>query len=153
WFTESNINVSQIGRVDPRGNITEFVVPTRDSQPSDSQPSDIVSGPGSALWFTEASGFPKGIGTVTTAGVFAEFGIACDPLGCSLTPNGITSGPDGNLWFTEGNRNQIGKLTPSGTFTFYDVPTLGANPTGITVGPDGALWFAEHNGNKIGRIT
>ncbi len=25
WFTESDMNVSQIGRVDPRGNITEFI--------------------------------------------------------------------------------------------------------------------------------
>src|ERR687887_28925 len=33
WFTESNINVSQIGQVDASGNITEFVVPTRFSQP------------------------------------------------------------------------------------------------------------------------
>lgn len=29
WFTESEFDVSQIGRVDPSGNITEFVVPTR----------------------------------------------------------------------------------------------------------------------------
>ncbi len=103
--------------------------------------------------YGEASGFPFGIGRVTTDGVFTEFGIACDARGCSLTPNGITSGPDGNLWFTEGNRNQIGKLTPLGSFTFYDFPTtLRVQPTGITVGPDGALWFAEFDGNKIGRI-
>ena len=43
WFTESNINVSQIGRIDAAGNITEFVVPTRFSQPD-----DIVSGPQAA---------------------------------------------------------------------------------------------------------
>ena len=45
WFTESDIDVSQIGRVDPQGTITEFVVPTRSSQPL-----DIVSGPDGALW-------------------------------------------------------------------------------------------------------
>src|SRR5438094_3581317 len=52
WFTESELDVSQIGRIDARGNITEFVVPTRFSQPS-----DIVSGPDGALWFTAPSGF------------------------------------------------------------------------------------------------
>ena len=67
WFTESNLDVSQIGRIDARGNITEFVVPTRFSQPS-----DIVSGPDGALWFTEPSGFPNAIGRVTTSGEFTE---------------------------------------------------------------------------------
>src|SRR5688500_19169260 len=56
WFTESEFNVSQIGRVDARGNITEFAVPTQFSQPS-----DIVSGPDGALWFTEPTGFPNAI--------------------------------------------------------------------------------------------
>jgi virginiamycin B lyase len=149
WFTESEINVSQIGRIDASGNITEFVVPTRFSQPS-----DIVSGPDGALWFTAPSGFPDFfIGRVTTDGQFTGFAPACDPEGgCSIAPEGITSGPDGNIWFTERIRNAIVKLTPAGVFTFYTIPTPGANPHGITVGPDGALWFAEFNGNKIGRF-
>src|SRR5918992_1538267 len=29
WFTESEIDVSQIGRIDARGNVSEFVVPSR----------------------------------------------------------------------------------------------------------------------------
>src|SRR5215216_1120104 len=55
WFTESEFNVSQIGRVDAQGNITEFAVPTQFSQPS-----EIVAGADGALWFTEPSGFPYG---------------------------------------------------------------------------------------------
>jgi hypothetical protein len=43
------------------------------------------------------------------------------PTGTS-NPTGITQGPDGNLWFTENRVNQIGKLTPSGTFTEYKLP-------------------------------
>jgi virginiamycin B lyase len=151
WFTESEINVSQIGRIDQQGNITEFVVPTRDSQPS-----DIVAGADGALWFTEPSGFPFGIGRITTDGTFNEYGPDlnnCNP--CSITPNGIAATPDGNIWFTDFNRNAIGKLdpsTPTGNFTFYDIPTPNATPSGITVGPDSALWFAEFHGNQIGRI-
>jgi streptogramin lyase len=89
WFTESEINVSQIGRIDVQGNITEFVVPTRFSQPS-----DIVSGPDGALWFTAPSGFPDFfIGRVTTDGQFTGFAPECDPVfGCSIAPNGIASG-------------------------------------------------------------
>src|SRR4029077_3400299 len=61
WFTESELDVSQIGRIDAQGIITEFIVPTRFSQPS-----DIASGPDGALWFTAPSGFPDFfIGRVT----------------------------------------------------------------------------------------
>jgi virginiamycin B lyase len=148
WFTESEFNVSQIGVVDAKGKIREFVVPSPGTQPS-----DIVSGRDGALWFTEPSGFPNVIGRVTTAGEFTEFGPGCDANTCSSVPEGIASGPDGNIWFTESLRNAIGKLTPSGEFTFYLIPTPGANPHGITVGPDGALWFTEFNANQIGRIT
>ena len=150
WFTESNIDVSQIARIDASGNITEFVVPTRFSQPD-----DIVAGPDGALWFTAPSGFPDFfIGRVTTDGQFTGFAPACDnpDEACSIVPQGITSGPDGNIWFTEGLRNAIVRLTPAGEFTFFTIPTPGANPHGITVGPDGALWFTEFNGNQIGRI-
>jgi virginiamycin B lyase len=148
WFTESNINVSQIGRIDAAGNVTEFVVPTRFSQPD-----DIVSGPGGALWFTTFSGFPDFfIGRITTTGQFTGFAPICDQNGCSIVPQGIASGPDGNIWFTEQIRNAVARLTPTGTFTFFPTPTAGANPNGITRGPDGALWFAERNANQIGRI-
>src|SRR4030095_9948897 len=85
WFTESEFNVSQIGRIDAAGKITEFVVPTQFSHPS-----DIVAGPDGALWFTEPPGFPFGIGRVTTSGQFTEFGLCDTETGCtSLTPSGI----------------------------------------------------------------
>jgi virginiamycin B lyase len=145
WFTEGN--VGQIGVIDADGNITEFVTPDPFTSPD-----DIVSGPDGALWFTIPNGFPDAIGRVTTGGQFTTFGT-CTPEECSsIVPNGITSGPDGNIWFTEFLRNAIVKLEPSGVFTFYPLPNLGANPSGITVGPDGALWFAEFHGDKIGRF-
>ncbi len=81
WFTETAAN--QIGRIDAKGNITEFVVP----QPL-SSPVDIVAGADGALWFTEASGFPEGIGRVTTGGVFTGFAPDCaGGQPCSLTPS------------------------------------------------------------------
>jgi virginiamycin B lyase len=148
WFTESNDNVSQIGRIDAAGNVTEFVVPTRFSTPD-----DIVAGPDGALWFTAETGFPDFfIGRVTTTGQFTGFAPICDAGGCSIVPQGIASGPDGNLWFTEQIRSAVVRLTPAGTFTFFPTPTPGANPNGITRGPDGALWFAELNADQIARV-
>ena len=52
WFTEAAAN--QIGRIDPKGNITEFVVPQASSAPE-----AITAGADGALWFTEASASPK----------------------------------------------------------------------------------------------
>ena len=149
WFTESVLDAAKIARIDAKGRITEFPVPNASCQAS-----DIVLGADGALWFTGPSGFPDFfIGRVTTSGQFTGFAPECDPqAGCSIVPQGITSGPDGNIWFTENIRNAVVRLTPSGAFTFFTVPTPGANPSGITTGPDGALWFTEFNGNQIGRI-
>src|SRR5579872_1387877 len=66
---------------------------------------------------------------------------------------GITSGPDGNVWITTFDGNQIGRVTTSGSFTMFTVPTSNSEPYGITSGPDGNLWFTEYAASKIGRIT
>src|SRR5215468_7568801 len=146
WFAEAAAN--QIGRIDPKGKITEFVVPQ-----SGSAPTDIVAGADGALWFTEASGFPEGIGRVTTSGVFTGFAPACaGGQPCSLTPRGIAATPDGLIWFADLDTNSIVKLDPTtGIMTFFVIPSNG-RPTAITLGPDGALWFCEGTSDMIGRM-
>jgi len=57
------------------------------------------------------------------------------------------------VWYTLGNSDQIGTTTPSGSSTFFTVPTAYANPLNITVGPDGNLWFTESSAGQVGRIT
>jgi hypothetical protein len=42
----------------------------------------------------------------------------------SSSPYGIVAGPDGNLWFTESGTNKIGKVTTTGAFTHYSIPTV-----------------------------
>jgi len=161
WFAEAAAN--QIGRIDPKGKITEFVVPQ-----SGSAPTDIVAGADGALWFTEASGFPEGIGRVTTSGVFTGFAPKCAggqpcvvggiPVN-SLTPTGIAATPDGLIWFTDRGFNSIVKLDPAtGIMTFFVIPSTGSpptagQPTAITLGPDGALWFCEGLTEMIGSMT
>ena len=71
----------------------------------------------------------------------------------SSAPTVIVTGPDGNLWFTETGTNKIGRMTPSGTLTEFDVPTASARPNGITIGPDGQIWYTEDEAGKIARIT
>ena len=66
---------------------------------------------------------------------------------------GLTTGPDGALWFTDASRNQIGRVTLSGTFTTFAVPTNNSGLNRIQPGADGNLWFNESQANQIGRIT
>jgi streptogramin lyase len=77
------------------------------------------------------------------------------------TALGIVADPDGNLWFTEPNVNQVGRITPAGTVTEFQVRAA----VDITAGPDGNLWFTENfyqvslgtstrlAGARVGRIT
>src|SRR5262249_14893496 len=65
-------------------------------------------------------------------------------------PSSISAGPDGNLWFTEPDANQIGRITPAGQITLFNVPTPGSQPTGIAAGPNGNLWFTEAASRHIG---
>ncbi len=47
--------------------------------------------------------------------------------------------------------NRIGRITPTGTVTEYNIPTSNSGPRVITAGPDGNIWFTECTANKIGR--
>ena len=140
WFTESTGN--RIGRITTNGDVSEFPIPTANSQPE-----GIATGPDGALWFTESLG--NKIGRITTAGVITEFPL---PTGGS-SPLGIAPGADDALWFTESLGNKIGRITTAGVITEFPLPAGGSSPSGITAGPDGALWFTESGGHRIGRIT
>ena len=68
-------------------------------------------------------------------------------------PYSIAAGPDGNVWFVEFAGNKIGRITPSGTITEFDIPTADSQPIDIGAGPDNAMWFAGWRTGDIGRIT
>jgi streptogramin lyase len=139
WFTEYGAN--KIGRITPAGAITEFTLPTADSQPS-----CITQGPDGALWFGEAG--HAAVGRITTAGAITEYPA---PYTTSET-SGIVTGPDGNLWYTTAwPANTIARITPAGALTQYRIPSAGASS--VAVGPDGAIWFTETDSGLIGRIT
>src|SRR4051812_37018865 len=56
---------------------------------------------------------------------FTNFPI---PLVALVQPAGITTGPDGNLWFAESGAGRIGRMTPSGALTEFDLPKLPPPP-------------------------
>jgi streptogramin lyase len=115
---------------------------------------DITPGPGGNLY-----------ATATNFGAYATREDAVYVLSTSATilhkfdlpsnsrPIGIVTGSDHNLWIAEPGINKIARMTPTGVFTHFSLPTRNAAPRYITYGVDGALWFTETGANKIGRNT
>lgn len=70
-------------------------------------------------------------------------------------PFAVVAPPDGNLWFA--SNGEIGRMTPSGTVTNFDLQLSsaygGSLIHGIAVGSDGNVWFTDHDENQVGRIT
>jgi streptogramin lyase len=153
WFTGVP---GEVGRITTAGVVSEFPVPAT-PLPSGSSPGtagtpasleDITAGPDGALWFT---GVPGEVGRISTNGVVTEYATpnfneyGTPPF--SLPGSGIVTiatGSDGNLWLTDGLA--IGRMTPKGSFTSFNVPgTPGTSPliAGLAPGPGGNVWFTE----------
>ena len=149
WFSEHLGN--RMARITPQGELTEFDIPTPDSQPR-----AISLGSDGAIWFGE---FKAGkIGRVTTKGVITEFPIPTPNSG----PRALATGPGGSVWFSEFNAGKIGRITPKGVITEFPLTGPNRGPGDITAGADGNMWFLELNGrmdgravdgNRVGRIT
>jgi streptogramin lyase len=160
WFTETDLaatpSPSKIGRITPKGVVTEFPV-----SPTNALLGSITAGPDGNLWFvefvlrsSEPTAGPSKIGRITPNGALTEFPIYASAEG---PPEDIVAGPDGNLWFTE-LEGHIEKITPNGVITEFSLPS-GQRLFGITGGPDGNLWFTETDlvappsPSRVGRIT
>lgn len=149
WFSGLEV----IGRIDPRtGAVTGWETPRRHAL---GLPDAIAAGPGRAIWYTNES-VPAGINRITSSGIITKFKVPSGSGG--LTMPDITVGPDGALWFTQssvgkGPPASIGRMTASGHYTRWTLPTQHSLPMSITTGPDGALWFTERTADRIGRIT
>jgi virginiamycin B lyase len=78
------------------------------------------------------------------------------PVG-NANPRGIVLGQDSNFWFSAYGVDQIGRMTPDGTFTFFTLPPVAnqtfLGPEDIVSGLDGALYFIETQPGAVKRIT
>jgi virginiamycin B lyase len=126
------------------GVITEFTIPTANSQPW-----GITRGNGDGtIWFTEDNGNKVGRITISTLAMH-EFTVPT----ANAHPRGITAFFSQGMWFTEYNASRIGKVATDGTVTDYPTSTPGSHPLGITYGFDSGLWFTESSANNIGRMS
>jgi hypothetical protein len=92
WFTEPNAN--RIGRITTHGVVTEFSLPSANSNPL-----GITVGPDGGIWFTEQNA--ARIGRLTYLPAAATDVVIEYPLGTGSSAVAITAGSDGNLWFTQ----------------------------------------------------
>lgn len=161
WFTLPNSvpgdTTAEIGRLTTSGQFTAFPISFK------SIPYDITSGRDGNLYFTDK--LFSYIGRITPQGKVSRLSYRKEE-GKFASSIRITTGPDGNLWFTNitsTGKDKIGRMTPSGQFTFFPVPGEQGNNAGamdaITSGPDGNLWFTidgsggNQSVSQIGRIT
>lgn len=117
----------------------------------------LVVGADGAVWGALQNGSNYRIAQFSLSGsgvsVAQSFAL---PAGAAA--GSMTLGGDGALWFTDQQNNAIGRMTGSGAFTEYPLPSsnaLGLPWFGlwqIATACDGTVWFTEPNAGKVGRI-
>ena len=83
WFVELNgtidgrfVTGNRVGRITPRGEITEFAIPSPTGSPT-----NVAVGPDRNVWYTKGAA----LGRVTPDGVITEFPLASNARGVGLT--------------------------------------------------------------------
>lgn len=142
WVTMTTAN--KIGRITTAGVVTEFAIPTADSQPI-----GIAAGADGALWFTQFAG--NKVGRITTGGqVTNEYTIPTANAGLW----GITPGPTGSsrMYFTESTAGKVGYVTLTGQISETALQSATSAPRGITV-QNGSVWFTMYGINAVGNLV
>jgi len=123
-----------IGRITLSGQVTEFPL-------SNTQPWDIVAGPGGLLWFGAVREERPVLGRVTSAGDISEVAVPTNEDGYS---GPLAVGPDGRIWFAT-ERDGILRISPSGHVSRVELPTsTGVND--LVADPEGNVWYAASAG-------
>jgi streptogramin lyase len=124
WFTEEA--APKVGRVTPKGQVTQFVVPVGGGT------SSIVSGPEGKLWFVSHGEFASHdeVGAISTTGVVSW--PSCLTAGCLVPVKSLAAGPDGKLWVGAdvesckicGGGSAISLLYRPGRIGSYELPPV-----------------------------
>ncbi|MBA2677013.1 MAG: hypothetical protein H0U76_01230 [Ktedonobacteraceae bacterium] len=159
----TNQEQEAIAKTTPTGVTTLFPIPdtTFAMTPGGTQDylrklSPLTIGPDENLWFVRSSfqsdTVTNSLGRMTPTGEFTFFAVPSFGSGLlSSSIDSLTAAPDGNIWFTanvgstatQPGYGRIGRLTPTGTLTWFSRPPK-TQATSIIVGPDGYLWFGSN---------
>lgn len=138
WFTLGTEFVpSQIGRITPAGEITEFGPACATCIVT-----DIIQGPGDILYYTSNEPI---LGRITTSGdILDPIEI---PNSNAVAGNLAVSGDE--IWFTDFNNDSLWRYdVGSGQFTQFNVP----EPHDAVVDAAGFVWFTAPLEPGIGRL-
>ena len=140
WFSQAG--ASRIGRIDPKGAISSFPIPSPNAQPR-----AIALHPAGGVWFVETNS--NALGRVDAQGKIEEFLVGID----NASLRGVTAGADGDLWFTANFANQIGHMKPDGEMVaVYDCPTPASGPRCIMSHSSGRLFYGAFDAAMIGEV-
>ena len=136
WFTHNDA----MARIDQRGEITTYPVPTPDRP-------EMGSGRARrGLVHRSEQGrphHPEAAPSPSTPAHLAGRGAKAS----SAAPTATSTSPSKP-------RNAIARLNPrTGMVREFPIPTPVSTPSALPLGPDGALWFIERTGDKVGRMT
>jgi streptogramin lyase len=173
WFTENggdfgNGAIASISTTGGSGSVKTYGLSTYNSGPVGIT-EDPTTGSAQGLWFTEQDTNKIGFLSTMTYTI-TEFTLTLS----ASQPRGIVfRSQDGDLWFTQTLANPstttcthhrcttttsnqtgyIGRMTPSGAVTEFQIPNAYSSPLMITVGPDGNLWFTDEGTSSVGMMT
>ena len=68
----------------------------------------------------------------------------------SFYPESVAVDNQGNVWFTRGNGCELGRRSPAGKLTIYNV---GGQCSGLTVGPDGNIWLPVDVSSEVQELS
>ena len=140
WFTGKLTNT--VGRIDPGGQVTHFVLPTVGAVPI-----YMAAGPDGNMWCTELVG--NRIARITPQGEVTEFPIPT----LNSRPIAIVPGPDGrSMWFSQEAGKQVARIDMAGRITEYPVPMTQDNAIlgGLAFDRDGHLWTQAYVNPQAG---
>ncbi len=110
----------KIGRINPRGQITEFTVPEQAPPDFVANPAGIATGPDGNIWFTEYSYLADDTGEQHGGNKIGRLNIATGQIDEYPLPtafaraDGIARGPNGYMYFVEDPNNysygQVAKI-------------------------------------------
>jgi streptogramin lyase len=137
-----------VNKLSPAGEITKYLV-LEDDDFLPNYIGDIIFGPNATVWFSDYYG--DVIGRLSLDGDMDIYPVPKEPDTYCL-PWELVLGQDSNLWFNcHGNYNNIVRVTPDGSFTFYDAPQ--ESVFYLAKGPDLNLWALDRNSPRLVRFS
>jgi virginiamycin B lyase len=110
------------------------------------EPLGLAADGAGGAWYTDTP--MRAISHISSDGSIQSF-----PLSTPIVRLGrLTIAPDGAVWFGDITTASVTRLK-DGTFTRYDVGSLGATPYGIAVDPTGAVWTTLQGADQLGWIS